>query len=517
MSIQSILVDEENENLWLSTFEGISRFHIPTEQFYNYSIDDGIQGQLYADGSYLKTSKGQFVFGGSNGITIFDPNNVKTTSIPPRVFLTEFKLFNERVLPGENSILKNPIYDTEEIVLAHSQNNITLEFIALHYSNPLKNKFAYKLDNYDNEWRESTNFQAAYYPNLSPGEYVFHVKAANNNGVWNEEGAKLKIIINKPWWLTNWAYLFYGLVFISALFGADRIFRHRVVLREREKAREKELEQAKEIEKAYTELKATQAQLIQSEKMASLGELTAGIAHEIQNPLNFVNNFSEVSAELVDEIRDSRHKTKDARPKTETDEMEDEILNDIKQNLEKINHHGKRADAIVKGMLEHSRTSTGEKVPTDINALCDEYLRLSYHGLRAKDNSFNADYKTDFDPDLPKVNVVPQDIGRVLLNIINNAFQALGTGHALSLKPMVTVSTKNLGNEIEISIKDNGPGIPDAIKDKIFQPFFTTKPTGQGTGLGLSLSYDIVKAHGGELAIETAVNKGTNFTIRLKR
>jgi signal transduction histidine kinase len=197
--------------------------------------------------------------------------------------------------------------------------------------------------------------------------------------------------------------------------------------------------------------------------------------------------------------------------------MEDEILNDIKQNLEKINHHGKRADAIVKGMLEHSRTSTGEKVPTDINALADEYLRLSYHGLRAKDNSFNADFKTDFDPDLPKVNVVPQDIGRVLLNIINNAFQAVGTEHALSRQPMVTVSTKNLGNEIEISIKDNGPGIPDAIKDKIFQPFFTTKPTGQGTGLGLSLSYDIVKAHGGELAIETAVNKGTNFTIRLKR
>jgi signal transduction histidine kinase len=278
------------------------------------------------------------------------------------------------------------------------------------------------------------------------------------------------------------------------------------------------LEKAKEsIETALMELKSTQAQLIHAEKMASLGELTAGIAHEIQNPLNFVNNFSEVSVELVEEIRDSRLKTKDTRPKTEEDEIEDEILEDIKQNLEKIKHHGKRADAIVKGMLEHSRTSSGEKVPTDINALADEYLRLSYHGMRAKDKSFNADFVSHFDPNLPKVNVVPQDIGRVLLNIINNAFQAVGTGHALSLQPTVTVSTKNLGNKIQISIKDNGPGIPDSIKDKIFQPFFTTKPTGQGTGLGLSLSYDIVKVHGGELSVETEEDIGSCFSIILPK
>jgi signal transduction histidine kinase len=435
-------------------------------------------------------------------------------------------------LPGENSILKNPIYDTEEIVLAHNQNNITLEFIALHYSNPLKNKFAYKLDNYDNDWRESTNFQAAYYPNLSPGEYVFHVKAANNNGVWNEEGAKLKIIINKPWWLTIWAYLFYGLVFISALFGADRIFRHRVVLREREKAREKELEQAKEIEKAYTELKATQAQLIQSEKMASLGELTAGIAHEIQNPLNFVNNFSEVSAELVEEIRDSRHKTQDSRPKTEEDEIEDEILEDIKQNLEKINHHGKRADAIVKGMLEHSRTGSGEKELTDINTLAGEYLNLAYQSFKSKNEGLDIKLITDLDPSLPKMEIVRSDIGKVLLNILNNAFYAVGTGHVgtgRSLQPMVTVSTSPLDSlsrdigrgsaspdksgGVKISISDNGPGIPDAIKSKIFQPFFTTKPTGQGTGLGLSLSYDIVKAHGGEIRVETKEGEGSEFII----
>jgi two-component system, NtrC family, sensor kinase len=267
----------------------------------------------------------------------------------------------------------------------------------------------------------------------------------------------------------------------------------------------------KVLETTLDHLRATQAQLIQSEKMASLGELTAGIAHEIQNPLNFVNNFSELSTELIDEMNEELDKG-------DIDEAK-AISADIKQNLEKINHHGKRADAIVKGMLAHSRSSSGEKIPTDINALADEYLRLSYHGLRARDKSFNADFKTNFDPNLPKVNVVPQDIGRVLLNLINNAFQAINNDE---FKPLVTVATKNLGDKIQISVKDNGPGIPDAIKEKIFQPFFTTKPTGQGTGLGLSLSYDIVKAHGGEIRVESLPagqageqGEGTTFIISL--
>jgi two-component system, NtrC family, sensor kinase len=270
-----------------------------------------------------------------------------------------------------------------------------------------------------------------------------------------------------------------------------------------------------ELLKILSDLKSTQAQLIHAEKMASLGELTAGIAHEIQNPLNFVNNFSEVSAELVDEIRDSRNKTQDTRPKTEEDEIEDEILEDIKQNLEKINHHGKRADAIVKGMLEHSRTGSGEKELTDINSLAGEYLNLAYQSFKSKNEGVDIKLVSDFDPSLPKMEIVRSDIGKVLLNILNNAFYAVGTGHALSLPPTITVSTKNLGNKIEILIKDNGPGIPSSIKDKIFQPFFTTKPAGQGTGLGLSLSYDIVKAHGGEIRVESKEGEGTEFTIQL--
>jgi signal transduction histidine kinase len=274
-----------------------------------------------------------------------------------------------------------------------------------------------------------------------------------------------------------------------------------------------------QLNSALDTLQETQAQLIQSEKMASLGELTAGIAHEIQNPLNFVNNFAEVSVELVEEIQESRNKSQETRTKTQEDEIEEEILGDIKQNLEKIRHHGKRADSIVKGMLEHSRKQSGEKLSTDINALADEYLRLAYHGMRAKDKSFNANFKTDFDADLPKVNVVPQDIGRVLLNIINNAFQAC-TNSELKINnsefmPLVTVSTKSLAGSVQITVSDNGPGIPEAIKDKIFQPFFTTKPTGQGTGLGLSLSYDIVKAHGGEIVVESSPESGTQFIISI--
>jgi signal transduction histidine kinase len=267
--------------------------------------------------------------------------------------------------------------------------------------------------------------------------------------------------------------------------------------------------QNEKLERALAELKSTQAQLIQSEKMASLGELTAGIAHEIQNPLNFVNNFSEVSKELMGELKSERAKVIGERDEA----LENELLGDIEANLEKINHHGKRADAIVKGMLAHSRLSSGEKIPTNVNALADEYLRLSYHGLKAKNNTFNANFKTNFDSDLPKINVVPQDIGRVLLNLINNAFQACASEGVEN--PTVTVSTKRFQNSIEISVEDNGTGIPDAIKDKIFQPFFTTKPTGQGTGLGLSLSYDIVKAHGGEVKVNSIEGEGCVFIVSL--
>ncbi|KAA9041153.1 histidine kinase [Ginsengibacter hankyongi] len=268
--------------------------------------------------------------------------------------------------------------------------------------------------------------------------------------------------------------------------------------------------QTAEIRHTLDNLKATQKQLIQSEKMASLGELTAGIAHEIQNPLNFVNNFSEVNSEMIDELKNELA--------TGNLQLANEIADDIKSNEQKINHHGKRADAIVKSMLQHSRESSGKKEPTDINALCDEYLRLSYHGLRSKDKGFNAEIKTGFDPSIGKINIVPQDIGRVLLNLFNNAFYAVNKRQEAKGKeyePSVSATTKKSGNSVLVTVSDNGNGIPQNIVDKIFQPFFTTKPTGIGTGLGLSLSYDIVKAHGGEIKAESKEEEGSKFIIQL--
>ena len=267
----------------------------------------------------------------------------------------------------------------------------------------------------------------------------------------------------------------------------------------------------KALTQTLEELKATQVQLIQSEKMASLGELTAGIAHEIQNPLNFVNNFSEVCNELIEEMKEQLENGNSEEAKA--------IANEIKMSLEKINIHGKRADGIVKSMLQHSRTSSGKKEPTDINVLADEYLRLAYHGLRAKDKSFNAAIKTDYDENIGLIKIISQDIGRVILNLITNAFYAVMEKKKLQpegYEPTVTVSTKKTDNKIIVNVKDNGTGIPQKSLDKIFQPFFTTKPTGQGTGLGLSLSYDIVtKGHGGELKVETKEGEYTGFSVIL--
>ena len=282
-------------------------------------------------------------------------------------------------------------------------------------------------------------------------------------------------------------------------------------------------EQKEKVESTLTQLKSTQAQLIQKEKLASLGELTAGIAHEIQNPLNFVNNFSELSVDLVKDLKDEMEKsplTPEGGTMIAANDRAyiNELFDDLSQNQEKINHHGKRASSIVKGMLEHSRASTGEREWTDINALADEYLRLSYHGLRAKDKNFNADYKTDFQDPLSKIEIIPQDIGRVLLNLINNAFYAVHQRHLQDPNhtPAVLVTTKQLHNQIIISVKDNGMGMSESVKAKIFQPFFTTKPTGEGTGLGLSLAYDIVtKGHGGTLEVYSKEGEGTDFIINL--
>jgi signal transduction histidine kinase len=347
---------------------------------------------------------------------------------------------------------------------------------------------------------------AAYWGDLPPEKQFYHFSDFSG-------GALLMVSHENPTEETRMLQKRCALVFELA-------YKRFLDLESKEKQERELLQEKLRLEQALSELKATQAQLIQAEKMASLGELTAGIAHEIQNPLNFVNNFSEVSAELVEEIQEARTKNQD---KIDI-ELENEILEDIKQNLEKITLHGKRADAIVKGMLEHSKRGSGQKQETDINALADEFLRMTYQSILSKDANFKVELRTNLDPDLPRISVIPQDIGKVLLNLYSNAFYACATPQPPegggSKTPTVTLSTSTYtplegGRGVKISVKDNGSGIPQNIVDKIFQPFFTTKPTGSGTGLGLSLSYDIVKAHGGELKVVTEEGKGSEFIIQI--
>jgi signal transduction histidine kinase len=344
---------------------------------------------------------------------------------------------------------------------------------------------------------------------------------------FNGQPSGFIIWLDQNWYLIETICLFWQVLCFSwFLFHYFVELRKQVVQKELEKEIERSqlIEQQKtvleeqvtertaELKQSLEELKSTQAQLIQSEKMASLGELTAGIAHEIQNPLNFVNNFSELNKEMIEEAAEEINKGNYDEVKI--------ILNDIKDNSEKINHHGQRADSIVKGMLQHSRASSGQKELTDINKLADEYLRLSYHGMRARDKSFDAEFKTDFDDNIGKINIVPQDIGRVFLNLYNNAFYAVNEkkknlSGLQDLTGLVTVQTKKVNDKVEIRVSDNGNGIPQNVVNKIFQPFFTTKPTGQGTGLGLSLAYDIIKAHGGVIKVETKQGEGSAFIIQL--
>jgi len=503
------MVGDDSGNIWIGSFAGIYKLNPKNNEAVFYGKESGIQSQSLYFGSAYQMKEGQLFFGCFGGYYSFYPGKLKNSPLVPKIQFTNFWLGNEEIKPGRNSVLETPVSDAKQIHLNYDQNVFSLSFDAMDYGNPEAKKIVYKLDNYDKEWRLQGSESRTYYFNVPPGKYVLRVKAVNNtNGIWQEKD--INVIISPPWWKRWWAYCIYGILFIALIFSLDRFQKARILKKEREKTRSKEMAQAKEIEKAYNELKVTQSQLIQSEKMASLGELTAGIAHEIQNPLNFVNNFSEINKEMLEEMKAEMNKGNINNANA--------IANDVIENEEKIIHHGKRADAIVKGMLQHSRSSSNIKEPANINALADEYLRLSYHGLRAKDKGFNADFKTDFDNTIGKINVVPQDIGRVLLNLYNNAFYAASERRKMEgerYKPMVSVSTKKNIGRVEIKVTDNGNGIPQKVLDKIFQPFFTTKPAGQGTGLGLSLSYDIIKAHGGEIKVESREGEGSQFIVQL--
>jgi signal transduction histidine kinase/ligand-binding sensor domain-containing protein len=503
------IIEDLNGNIWFNNSLGdISRLSVSNGKIITLSAKDGLLKQRY--GWYcpnIRDANGDLYFIGNMGIDRISPSSLQEIYPPSKVYLQSLEINDQSFSPKEG------LNDLVKLNLKYFQNRINLGIRVIDFFSR-NQAIRYKVEGVSENWQYGTADNPISLDGVQPGTYKISIQASDAINEYNGPEKTILLQIDPPWWKTWWSY---GLMIILAATILWTFIRYRsrhLKLRNRE-LEDKVVHRTKELKHSLEELKETQDQLVQREKMASLGELTAGIAHEIQNPLNFVNNFSEVNIELTAELNSELEKM-DLPEKEKL--MFEEIVENIADNEQKINHHGKRADAIVKGMLQHSRANVGIKELTAINALADEYLRLAYHGMRAKNNSFNATIKTDFDETIGKVEIVPQDMGRVLLNFYNNSFYSIfekTKWKTPGYEPMISVSTKKMNENIEIIIWDNGLGIPIKIKDKIFQPFFTTKPTGQGTGLGLSLSFDIIKAHGGVIKVESRENEFAEFVIQL--
>ena len=677
------MLEDERGRIWMSTNNGLSRFDPDTETFRNYGLEIGLQGLEFNGQAAYRDADGEMFFGGPNGLNAFYPNELTENTSPPQVVIVDLKLSNRSIKETGAIRLDVPIAEAKEIHLQPDQKELTLDFVAIHYQNPELNRFAYRLEGFNDDWIQAGTHRSATYTNLDPGTYTFHVKAANSDGVWNDEGTSLRIVVEPPFWATWWFRLLGVLVLGGLLYGGYRARVEQVAARARllqdeVNQRTKELSESNEqleqshiivdainqetsfrrlltkileearvipgVEKAtalvympdegvfrvrassgwdvdamqdirltkrearlryvdnseevadhifiaknvaersgsdkmaefgqvasflvlqvvvegelagylvfdnltnpdafdrrdvqllerlrdhiqsafiktrlledlqstLTDLRSTQDRLVQTEKMASLGQLTAGIAHEIKNPLNFVNNFSEVTTEIAEDIAEELSKRTDL-PADFVEELTG-LVESLRANTQKVAQHGKRADAIVQNMLEHSKVGEGERQPTNLNDLLDEYVTLAHHGFEARNGDFKVEIQRSFDDAVGQVDIVPQDMGRVFMNLIGNAFDALKE-HGSSGAPKVTVSTSKVDSAVEIRVADNGPGIPEKVRARIFEPFFTTKPTGSGTGLGLSMSYDIVtKGHGGSLDVESEEGEGATFVVRL--
>ena len=410
------LIQHPGGNIWISTDYELLELDPVAESFSIYSEIHGVRKARGNTMGGFVSADGQLLFVREGGFNIFNPDLLlrEVKNKMPDLRITGFRLSDQNIMTGASGssqgVLNQPIWKTDLIELDSDESTFSFSVACFDFYEPEGNQLQYRLEGFDRRWRQDLrDGETPYYYDIPPGEYIFRLRGANSLGVWNTEGISLKIVVHPPWYLTWWAYILYGIIFSSLITLIHNVQKSRTIRKERERIKDWELEQAKKVEQAYKELKTTQTQLIHSEKMASLGELTAGIAHEIQNPLNFVNNFSEVNKELVDELEQEIEKGDNRAVKA--------ILRDLRDNEEKVTHHGRRADQIVKSMLQHSRNNSGEKEPTDINTLADEYLRLAYHGFRAKDKIFQCQVlKQSFAHDLHKINVVPQDIGRVILN-----------------------------------------------------------------------------------------------------
>ena len=574
--VTSILGDDDG-NLWVATYGGgLCRFSPRTLQpglrqggnsgaaIKVFATDDGLQGLDYTQRACFRARDGSLMFGGTGGLNAFTPETINRRLRPPSVRITDFQVNDRSITPGDKSgILTVPIEDTRELVLPYGQDRLTFEFAVLHFSNVDKNTYQYKLEGAD--WKDSTwkrgdgQKRYATYTNLPDGEYTFRVRGATSDGIWNDDGVVIHLRITPPWYRTAAAYISYALLLILLVYATDRGLRSRIVRKERREAeireaelrvqtvaaqaeaseakaraleienerQELELAKAHELGKAYEELDEahrnlmdTQAQLIHAEKMASLGQLTAGIAHEIKNPLNFVNNFAELTIGLTQDFREELE-TEETKTYEQLRESIAFLLEDLDLNARKIAEHGKRADGIVRSMLAHSSGKTGERQATDINNLVEEYVNLAWHSAKANHSDFALQVDRRYDPAVGTLPVLSQELARVILNLLNNAIDALrerSIAAGIAFKPVLTVSTENRPREVAIIIADNGTGIPEEIREKIFQPFFTTKPTGAGTGLGLSISYDIVvNGHHGQMLVDSIQGEGTTFSILLPR
>ena len=532
-----LMVEDQEGYIWMSNLTGLTRLDPLTETVEYFEIPLDRFRHLNTFPAPLQD--GDIIFPGQGNYLRFDPSDLRSTQPAGETMITSLQAGNESydLLYSE---------DGQNIDIESAQNTLTFSFFGLDYRDPASINYRYRMLGSENEqWTNVGTQRSVFIPNLPAGNYTFEVQSGSQFGSFNGQTASISFSVLPPWWNTYPAYLLYLFLIGGLIFGIDRRQRKKLIQKERERAREKELEQAREIEKAYKNLKAAQEQLVQQEKLASLGQLTAGIAHEIKNPLNFVNNFSELSVELIDETKEELSDLSDQLSAEDREKVDEalEILNDIEFNLKKIHEHGSRADSIVKSMLQHSRGGSGQKEPTDFNSLVKEYSNLSFHGMRASKNPINVDIDLQLDENIGDVPLIAEDFSRVILNLVNNAFDAMGEksekanvkrekspleGSAEAeqsrgvssdedYNPKLTVRTHKSGNTVTLVIEDNGPGMPEEIKDKILQPFFTTKKGTQGTGLGLSITNDIVKAHGGKLKIQSEEGKGTIILITIPK
>lgn len=523
------LVFDDNRNLWFLT-EGkkICRLDPVSGIITTLTEKDGYYEQdNYWFAPVRKDQLGNIYFGIGWKTGIGKPGWGLDRIYPERYAATNKAIvyLSSLVINQKPFVPPGGMNDPEEVSLNYKQNTIRIETGIIDFYSKEKGHIRYKLEKNGQagEWIYPTD-HIIRLEDLRPGDYRLVIQASNASSEFIGPEKILMIKISPPFWETWWFRTLAVLALAGTIYGfiqyRSRNLKQRNILLEK-----KVTERTNELNRSLLELKTTQDQLIHSEKMASLGELTSGIAHEIKNPLNFINNFSEINMDLINEVIEEQIPRLNG---TDHSELLS-IVKTLQKNSDKINHHGKRVDDIVKSMLQHSRVGNITKEPVNINALCEESLKLAYHGFKAKEKTFNAAFETNFDPGLPKILVIPQDMGRVLLNIINNAFYAVHekkkkeqpvTTDAEDIestyRPMVIVSTKKTENKILVIISDNGMGISQKIISKVFQPFFTTKPTGEGTGLGLSMSYDIVtKSHGGELHVKSIEGEGTEFEIIL--